>query len=172
MKFVIPATARGRTINPRNLTMKPFQFSRSLSTGIVVGLISAAVLGYSLHTSAQDKGDKDSKEKAAAATKAALTVSTVRPESADWPQRLSASGSIAAWQEAIVGSEIGGLRLTEVAVDVGDRVRKGQLLARLQNETVSAEREQTRASMAEAGLRRPKRRPTPTVPARLRPAVP
>ena len=130
--------------------MKPFQFSRSLSTGIVVGLLSAAVLGYSLHTSAQDKGDKDSKEKAAAATKAALTVSTVRPESADWPQRLSASGSIAAWQEAIVGSEIGGLRLTEVAVDVGDRVRKGQLLARLQNETVSAEREQTRASMAEA----------------------
>ena len=38
--------------------------------------------------------------------KAALTVSTVKPESADWPQFVAASGNVSAWQEAIVGSEI------------------------------------------------------------------
>ena len=82
--------------------------------------------------------------------KAALTVSTVKPESADWPQFVAASGNVSAWQEAIVGSEIGGLRLTEVLVNVGDKVKKGQELARLQSETVAAEREQTRASLGEA----------------------
>ena len=84
------------------------------------------------------------------AAKAALTVSTVLPESADWPQFVTASGNIAAWQEAIVGSEIGGLRLTDVLVNVGDKVKKGQELARLQSETSAAEREQTRASLGEA----------------------
>ncbi len=82
--------------------------------------------------------------------KAALTVSTVQPATAEWPLRLTANGNIAAWQEAIVGSEVSGLRLTEVRVNVGDRVRKGQELAVLQNETVAAERDQTLASMAEA----------------------
>lgn len=127
--------------------MKLFKFTRSAIAVSSVCLLGACVLGYSLHTAAQDK---DAKDKPAVAAKPALTVSTVRPEVAEWPQRISASGSIAAWQEAIVGAEIGGLRLTEVAVDVGDRVRKGQQLASLQRDTVSAEREQTRASMAEA----------------------
>lgn len=82
--------------------------------------------------------------------KAALSVSTVSPARADWPLRLSANGSITAWQEAIVGAEIGGLRLAEVRANTGDRVRKGQELARLQSDTVEAELAQTRASLAEA----------------------
>lgn len=127
--------------------MKLRSLSRSLLTGLLVGLFGAAVLGTATQTSAQDK---DSKNKTAAPAKPALTVSTTRPEPAEWVQRLTASGSIAAWQEAIVGSEIGGQRLTEVAVNVGDRVRKGQVLARLQSDTISAEREQTRAGLAEA----------------------
>lgn len=126
--------------------MKMFQLSRSLLAGLVVALTGASALGISSLTAAQDKGNKD---KTAAPARAALTVSTVLPEQAEWPQRLTASGSIAAWQEAIVGSEIGGLRLTDVKVNVGDRVRKGQELARLQSDTVNAEREQTRASLAE-----------------------
>ena len=85
-----------------------------------------------------------------APAKAALTVATVVPESAEWPQLVTASGNVAAWQEAIVGSEIGGLRLVEVKVNVGDRVRRTQELARLQSDTVSAERDQTRASLGEA----------------------
>jgi RND family efflux transporter MFP subunit len=55
-----------------------------------------------------------------------------------------------AWQETVVGPEIGGLRLTEVLVNVGDTVRRGQVLARLSGDTVRAELAQTRASLAEA----------------------
>lgn len=115
--------------------------------GCAVALLGAAAFGVVSRTSAQDK---ESQDKTAGPAKAALTVTAVLPESAEWTQRLTASGSVAAWQEAIVGSEIGGLRLTDVAVNVGDRVRKGQELARLQSDTVSAEREQTRAGLAEA----------------------
>ena len=84
------------------------------------------------------------------AAKAALTVTVTQALRSEWPLILSANGNIAAWQEAIIGAESGGLRLEEVLVNVGDHVRKGQLLARLQSETVGAELEQTKASMQEA----------------------
>ena len=101
-------------------------------------------LAYSLSSTAADKAAP------AAPAKAALTVSTTQPTQADWPVLLTANGSIAAWQEAVVGTEIGGLRLAEVLVNVGDKVQKGQLIARLQSETVDAELAQTRAALAEA----------------------
>jgi HlyD family secretion protein len=87
---------------------------------------------------------------AASATRPALTVTTVAPQRIDWPQRLSAAGNVAAWQEAVIGSELGGLRLIEVAAQVGDRVRRGQLLARLSTDMINAELAQTRAGLAEA----------------------
>jgi RND family efflux transporter MFP subunit len=82
--------------------------------------------------------------------KAALTVSLVAPQSGEWPQRLPANGNITAWQEAVIGAEAVGLRLTEVLVNVGDRVRKGQPLARLNSETIAADLAQAQASLAEA----------------------
>jgi RND family efflux transporter MFP subunit len=63
---------------------------------------------------------------------------------------VAATGSIAAWQEASVGAEVAGLRLAEVAVNVGDRVRRGQVLATFAPETVQAELAQIRAALAEA----------------------
>ena len=50
-------------------------------------------------------------------------------QSASLPMRIAANGNIAAWQEAIIGTEANGLRLTEVRVNVGDAVRKGDVLA-------------------------------------------
>lgn len=85
-----------------------------------------------------------------AAARPALTVSLVSPQSGDWPQRLVANGNVMAWQEAVIGAEGVGLRLTEVRVNVGDSVKRGQLLARLNDSTVAADVAQTRASLAEA----------------------
>ncbi len=44
------------------------------------------------------------------------------------PIRIPATGNVATWQEASVGAESGGLRLTGIKVDVGDTVRRGQVL--------------------------------------------
>jgi RND family efflux transporter MFP subunit len=87
---------------------------------------------------------------AAAPARPALTVTTTTAQRVEWPRTLSANGNVTAWQEAIVGAEPQGLRLTDVLVDVGHVVKKGQVLARLQSDTVSAELAQSRAAVAEA----------------------
>lgn len=86
----------------------------------------------------------------APAAKSALTVTAGVPERLDWPLGLTADGDIAAWQEAVISSEISNYRLTEVRVNVGDRVDKGQLLARIASDTVAAELAQSQAAVAEA----------------------
>ncbi len=87
---------------------------------------------------------------ASAPAKAALTVGVVQPSSASVPAVLAANGNIAAWQEALVGAEAAGLRLATVAADVGQRVRRGQVLATLASNTVQADLAQAQAALAEA----------------------
>jgi len=87
---------------------------------------------------------------ASAPAKAALTVTLVAPQTGQWPQSVAANGNITAWQEASIGAEGQGLRLTDVLVGVGDRVKRGQTLARLSSQTVAAEVAATRANVAEA----------------------
>jgi RND family efflux transporter MFP subunit len=95
---------------------------------------------------------KDSKapQEATKMVKPALTVTAVTPRKVNLPIKLAANGNIAAWQEASIGAEAGGLRLTQVLVNVGERVQKGQVLATLASDTLRAEVAQSRASLAEA----------------------
>lgn len=79
-----------------------------------------------------------------------LTVSAIQPTPTVLGERLPANGSVAAWQEAVVASEASGLRLADIRAQVGDRVRKGQLLASFAAELVQAELAQARAGLAEA----------------------
>lgn len=90
------------------------------------------------------------KDPATPAAKPALTVTTVVPQQTDWPQNLKAGGNVAAWQEAVIGPEISNYRVTEVRVNVGDVVRRGQTLALIAPETVDSEYAEFRASVAEA----------------------
>jgi len=85
-----------------------------------------------------------------AAPTPALTVTTGQPSSATLPLGLTANGSVAAWQEAVIGSESSGLRLSDVRVNVGDVVKKGETLAVFASETVRADVEQARAALQEA----------------------
>lgn len=85
-----------------------------------------------------------------ALTVPALTVVVTTPRPDTLPIRISANGTIVAWQEASIGTEANGLRLTSVDVNVGDIVRRGQLLAAFDSNTVTAELAQSRAAVAEA----------------------
>ena len=86
----------------------------------------------------------------AAAPKPALTVEVVKPQSVKMATALAASGSVFAWQEASIGAEVGGLRVADVRVNVGDRVKKGQVLVRLLDDTVRADLAQQEALVADA----------------------
>jgi RND family efflux transporter MFP subunit len=77
-------------------------------------------------------------------------VTVVAAERAQWPVALDATGAIAPWHEAIVGAQVAGLRLTEVHANVGDVVKRGQLLARFDAEMLRAEKAQLEAALAQA----------------------
>ncbi|MEC5215187.1 RND family efflux transporter MFP subunit [Actimicrobium sp. GrIS 1.19] len=112
-----------------------------LLTLLLVGGVALALMSRR-STAAQDKK--------ATAPKPALTVTTTRPSQVSLPIALAANGNITAWQEAIIGSESNGLRLSDVKVNVGDSVSAGQILARFADEATAADVAQARAALAEA----------------------
>ncbi|MDM0023346.1 efflux RND transporter periplasmic adaptor subunit [Variovorax saccharolyticus] len=89
-------------------------------------------------------------KKPEAAARPSLTVTVAKPETSELSVTLAANGNVAAWQEASIGSESNGLKLAEVRVNVGDLVRKGQVLATFSPESVQADVAQAKASLAEA----------------------
>lgn len=84
------------------------------------------------------------------APRPALTVTVEQPRSVALAEQLAANGDIAPWQEASIGADVNGLRLAEVRVNVGETVRKGQVLAVFDADLVEADRAQARATLAEA----------------------
>ena len=111
---------------------------------VLAAAICVAVVTLALQTGSSRAAEEKK------TVKPALTVTTTLPQRASLPVKLAANGNIAAWQEASVGTEAGGLRLTDVRVNVGDRVLKGQVLATFASDTLGAEAAQARASLGEA----------------------
>lgn len=115
----------------------------ALSVVIASGVFTTGLIAFGVRAADEPKAP-------ASASKAALTVTTATPQTLAIPLKISANGNIAAWQEAIVGTEANGLRLAEVRVNVGDVVKRGQVLASFAPDTIMAELNQTRAAVAEA----------------------
>ena len=80
----------------------------------------------------------------------ALTISTTRPVREAWPRTLGAQGSVSAWQEVVLGPEVGGMRIAEVRANVGDSVRRGAVLATLEPTTLANDLASQQAVLAEA----------------------
>ncbi len=102
--------------------LKPLPATLALAAILVLG--STAALLYTGTSRAAD-------EAPAEGARPALTVSTAQPQRGAVPLRLAANGNVAAWQEASIGAESNGLRLDAVLVNVGDVVKAGQVLARI-----------------------------------------
>lgn len=115
---------------------------KAAGCAIVVALLLALGIGYMLFAGA--------KPPAAPQAHPALTVSVATPRLEAWPDTLSASGVIAPWEEASIGTQIGSYQLIEVRANVGDQVRRGQLLARLNPALLQAEEAQLLARYEQA----------------------
>lgn len=96
----------------------------------------------------------DSPDEEAQLGTAALAVTSTRPRAVIWPETLQASGGISAWEEASIGAQIGGYQLAEVRVNVGDTVKKGQVLARFDRALLLAEKAQLQANADQAAANR------------------
>lgn len=99
-------------------------------------------------------GAKDDAQAATAtakpAPKASLTVTTMKVASQQVVRTVPATGSIFAWQEVIVGAEVGGYRVASVLVDVGSRVQKGEPLVKLSEDMLQADLASRQASLHSA----------------------
>ena len=77
-----------------------------------------------------------------------VSVETVRPETIT--PSISATGTVAAWQQASIGAQASGLQLTEVLVTEGDHVQAGEVVARLDASLLKAELAAQKAAVAQA----------------------
>jgi HlyD family secretion protein len=121
---------------------------------IVIGLsLSAALIVYGIF-GLNASYAKDAAAQAAAGpaptAKPALVVNVVKPQTMSMVKGLQSNGNVMAWQEAIIGTETNGLRLTQVLANVGDSVKKGQRLATFSSDSIAADVAATRASVVEA----------------------
>ncbi len=123
---------------------------KSLLLFALAGLLIAAAAYWLMRPKAAPQTSPAANPAGTSVARPALTVTGTQAQTQALPIKLTANGNIAAWQEASVGAEIGGLRLAEVLVNVGDTVQRGQVLARFATDAVQADLAQARALVAEA----------------------
>ena len=99
------------------------------SLGSIVVVMALAACGRNEDPAAASNGARD----------AVMTVTAAPLETVELTRTISMTGSVHAWQEVIISSEVGGYRVGDVLVDVGDRVRKGQRLVSLSTALLAAE---------------------------------
>lgn len=118
---------------------------------LTAGLVLASMLTVGgLGLLATRSNAADAPAAAQSAAKPSLTVSLTPASSGQMPVTLLANGSVAAWQEASVGAQVSGLRIEELHAQVGDTVKRGQLLATLSSDAIEADLALARAMLAEA----------------------
>ena len=87
---------------------------------------------------------------APASANAGLSVTAVQLQQLNWRRTQQFAGGLFAWQTASIASEEAGLRIAEVLVDVGSVVKRGQLLARLADDSVRADLRAQEAAVVQA----------------------
>ncbi len=78
---------------------------------------------------------------------ATLTVNTGAVETGSFTRLLTLNGTLSAWQEVVIAPEVGGYRVEEVLVDVGDEVTAGQELVKLSSALLQTEFAVKRAAL-------------------------
>ena len=77
-------------------------------------------------------------------------VSVATATSREFVERIMVTGSLVAREEILIAPEVEGLRVVSLAVEAGDTVEKGQVLATLERETLEAKKAQSEASLQRA----------------------
>jgi RND family efflux transporter MFP subunit len=116
---------------------------RPLGSTLKIRLLTT-VLGLSLLAACGDSAPKGEQ------VRSAMTITTATVKSRPMARTVTVMGTVVAWEEMPVGAEVGGLAITEVLVDEGDEVKRGQVLARLNDSVLRAQLAQQDASIVAA----------------------
>lgn len=105
-------------------------FSQNKARNIKISAVLAMVM-LAAGVAGLQGGSVAEQQAAPAVSRAALTVRTTTLREEKWTRSLSANGSIVPWQEAVISTQLQGLRIAEVLVSIGDRVKQGDVLVTL-----------------------------------------
>ncbi len=111
---------------------------RGLKSAFVTGLALLAPAALSLAAAQTVKDDS------------APTVSVARAEPAAFIETILVTGSLIARWEVLVSPQIDNYRISEILAEEGDRVKAGQVLARLSEDTLKAQLAQLEATLVRA----------------------
>jgi len=112
-------------------------------------LIAGGVI-VALNGRPADRGaSRKAADASASSREAVLTVTAAELRPAEVERTVTINGSIFAWQEVIIAPEVGGYRVAEVKVDVGDHVKRGQTLVELSTALLDAEVATKQATLAQ-----------------------
>jgi HlyD family secretion protein len=140
-------TVRSDIEGARHQTSAAPSKANSIVVSLMVTLL-ASVAGLACY---QINATNASKSASATATAPpAVTVSTTRVKTQQVDDSVSVTGSVSAWDPLSVGAEAGGMRITGVSVEEGDRVHKGQILATLNSSVLRSQLAQAKARLASA----------------------
>jgi RND family efflux transporter MFP subunit len=114
--------------------------SRRLRVAASLGLLFAVITAA---------GCSRSEDSEVGARQAVMTVTATPLERVELTRTVAMNGSVHAWQDVIISSEVGGYRVAEVLVDVGDHVKKGQRLVSLSTALLEAEVATKRATLSQ-----------------------
>ncbi len=119
-------------------------FGKIVTTLAVIGALAGG--GYLFIEKRQTEAIQAERMEAAKPTAApAVTVSKVTTN--DFVETAVVSGSLIPREEILVSPEIEGLRVLQLLADEGDRVKKGDILARLVSEQIDAQIAQNQANL-------------------------
>lgn len=115
-------------------------------------LVAGGVVAFALVFWLTTKGGADASASTTVIDSSAsmLAVRGVAVRQDQWPDTIEAFGNIVPWDEIILSAQVAGQPLIGVRAKVGDRVRKGQVLAQFDAEMLRAEVLRLRAEVAQA----------------------
>ncbi len=153
-----PQLTQTTTELPSNLPINSSSTSSSSSFLAKKGLLLGLGLGILLtlgttrlfFTPTAAKGEESELTNVAESVALAQAVTVTKVATTDIDSTLDVSGTVSAYERTPVMSQATGLQITEILAERGDFVNRGQVLARLNNKALIAEKIQAEGAVAQA----------------------
>lgn len=152
-KTVTVPSPEGNNSSNNNSQSKVGSFLGKKGLLLGVGLGILLTIGATRIFTPQTTAKQGESQLVSQPTTPAQTVTVIEVTTTDIDSTLNVSGTVTAFERTPVMSQVSGLQITDMLVERGDYVQQGQLLARLNNQVLSAEKVQAEGAVDQSQAR-------------------